>query len=128
MAYRNAKEWYAERLHLIEAFAKGKKIGCKGFRYPLDTPDFSCEPEDYVFLPDTIIVNGLDVPAPEKVAPQPGQLFYTPNLILPDWVGTQTWGPDHYDQRYLERGLVYLKKEHAIARAKAMVGVDPGSI
>lgn len=76
---------------------------------------------EFRLAPRTIRVNGVEVPAPEMVAPEKGRTYYVPDLAEGDCCYDYTWVNDLFDVRTLERGLVYLTKEDAIARAKAML-------
>jgi len=86
----------------------------------VDDPDFAgaCE---YRLAPRTILVNGVEVPSPEKVSPEVGATYYVPDQSEESLAYGFSWGDDEMDARFLERGLVYLDKESAIARAKAML-------
>lgn len=70
----------------------------------------------------TIFVNGVEVPAPESVAPECGSEYFLPSYGYSDCLHDDlAWTGHEFDFRSLERGLVYLNKEDAIARAKAML-------
>lgn len=76
---------------------------------------------EYRLAPRTIKVNGVDVPAPERVAPKLQQYFFCPHLDTDEMWWTDYWANTNEDKLRLERGLVYLNKKDAIARAKAML-------
>lgn len=79
--------------------------------------------------PDVIVVNGIEVPAPEKVAPVVGKRYFVPLLGAHDLVHTCYWargGGDTDDLQYLERGLVHLCRENAAAHSKALLAHKPG--
>ena len=79
-------------------------------------------PENYRLAPRTIFVNGVEVPAPEKVAPKLRYGYFVPNPNgEDDLLEDHVWSNSEYDIEMLKRGLVYLNKEDAIARAKAML-------
>ena len=86
----------------------------------VDDPDFAgaCE---YRIAPRMILVNGVEVPAGEKEAPSKGATYYIPDPGEESLAYDFSWSDDDMDARFLERGLVYLDKESAIARAKAML-------
>lgn len=71
--------------------------------------------------PRTILVNGVEVPAPEKEAPKEGSAYYTPLPSKENRYNKELWDGCEFDARVLAEGLVYLDKESAIARAKAML-------
>lgn len=76
---------------------------------------------EFRLAPRTIRVNGVEVAAPERVESKNGDWVYLPSLdaeglhICAQWFGCKR------EHEYLKRGLVYLNKEDAIARAKAML-------
>lgn len=83
--------------------------------------EFSKSPFEYRLAPRTILVNGVEVPAPEKEAPADGAEYFVPQFLDIGAYEALYWKQDELDARLLERGLVYLDKESAIARAKAML-------
>lgn len=86
----------------------------------IDNADFAgaCE---YRVAPRTILVNGVEVPAPEKDEPEYGESYFLVQSDEEDYVCALAWTGDDCDWRWLNRGLVYLDKESAIARAQAML-------
>lgn len=76
---------------------------------------------EFRIKPSTVMCNGVEVPAPESVAPAVGDLYYHPQLYSGAYAGATNWADTDYHHQALERGLVYLNKEDAIARAKAML-------
>lgn len=80
-----------------------------------------CDSVEFRIAPRTILVNGVEVPAPEKEAPADGAEYFVPHVLDIDEYEAFYWAQDEMDARFLERGLVYLDKESAIARAKAML-------
>lgn len=83
--------------------------------------EFSLAGFKYRLAPRTILVNGVAVPAPEKDAPADDAEYFVPQFLDIDAYEAFYWAQDELDERLLERGLVYLDKESAIARAKAML-------
>lgn len=71
------------------------------------------------------IINGFEVPMPEKDAPVRGVIYYTADASDKEFCLDFLWDDDSFDNRVLKRGLVFLNKEDAAANAKAMVGIDP---
>lgn len=94
---------------------------CVGHVTVREINEFSQAPFEYRLAPRTILVNGVEAPAPEKVAPEVGATYYVPDQSEESLAYYCSWGYDDMDARFLERGLVYLDKESAIARAKAML-------
>lgn len=76
---------------------------------------------EFRLAPRTIRVNGVEVPAPESVAPEKGSTYYIPDIGVDACYYDHIWINDLFDMKTLERGIVYLRKEDAIARAKAML-------
>lgn len=79
---------------------------------------------DYEFRlkPRTITVNGREIVAGESEVPKGG--YFTANPMSDAFYSATNWRDDYIDRRMLERGLVHLTKENAIAHAKAMLGID----
>lgn len=76
--------------------------------------------------PRTILVNGVEVPAPEMVAPKVGATYYIPTPATGE-LWSERWNQcEDVTARHIERGLVYLNKEDAIVRAKAMLRAREG--
>lgn len=71
--------------------------------------------------PQTITVNGVEVPEPMRKEPKNTELYYLAYPISEklyaqyDWVGTRP------DRLWLEKGLIHSTREAAIAHAKAML-------
>jgi len=74
--------------------------------------------------PKTRIINGFEVPAPETEWTE-GCDCYISSPIHPCLHVYATWTGLSDQRKWLERGLVCLTKEDAIANAKAMMGIDP---
>lgn len=88
-----------------------------------DNCGMGCE---FQLAPSTITVNGVEVPAPERVAPENGSKFYIP-VVVEDWHNAEyKWTGCNFDYYCLEKGLVYLREEDMIARSKAMLIVKVG--
>ena len=71
--------------------------------------------------PRKILVNGVEVPAPEEAAPAYGTSYWIPGVDTEQTVHDLMWGDDASDRCYLERGLVHLTKAAAQAHAEAML-------
>lgn len=80
---------------------------------------------DLFMKPKTRIINGFEVPAPEAKEPDLGDIYFTPDIYCSKFYRGFAWDRHVFEARFLERGLVFLRKEDAIATAKAMVGIDP---
>ena len=79
--------------------------------------------------PKTRIINGFEVPAPETNEPESHADYYLVSTIAECFYRNETWSGHRahrtWHRIWLERGLVFLNKEDAIANAKAMLGIDP---
>ena len=73
----------------------------------------------------TRIVNGFTVPAPLRVAPADGDSYFISAFSAERFYSLACWVNDAIDKRWLERGLIHLTEDAAIANAKAMCGIDP---
>lgn len=96
-----------------------KEFGCTRLDMIKNMPEQSAH--QFRIKPRTVMCNGVEVPAPESVAPPVGTQYWTPRTSYTDLRDFDAWGGCDYDLTHLERGLVYLREEHAIARAKAML-------
>ena len=88
--------------------------GLAGMRAAIESLGIEVIPD-----PKTITVNGVEVPGPERVAPEVGTKYHVIDIAL----GTPclTWDNDSTDCRYLELGLVYLNKEACLTAANALL-------
>lgn len=115
--------------HIADNVENGKKWGC-GLSCPTHFKSLGevCENSHRVELaPRTHVVNGFTVPAPEVQTLTKNDSYYMPDASIRVWFVEYAWFKDSSDKRFLERGLVHLTKEAAIANAKAMLGIDPYS-
>lgn len=69
-------------------------------------------------------VNGFTVPAPITEAPAYGTDCWMPTVTDGDWTERLYWSNHSYDRQCLQRGLIHLTKEAAVANAKAMCKID----
>lgn len=93
-------------------------------RYPEQVLCAICDgthPDRFRIKPRTILVNGVEVPAPETEAPKISSSYFLADPSYSHFTACYQWGAEKSDFMALERGLVYLNKEDAIARAKAML-------
>lgn len=93
-----------------------------GFVIRLIASGNSAPPDKFRLKPRTITVNGREIVAGED-SPPTGEFFFT-DIESVDCFGSTVWGGTRLDKLRLERGLVHLTKENAIAHAKAMLGID----
>lgn len=78
-------------------------------------------PSKYRVKPKTITVNGVVVPRGETEAPKIGVKYYVPHFFFGESIRELEWYAAQSDKNALSHGVVYLKKEDAIARSKAML-------
>lgn len=121
--------------HIGDALIEGNKIEVCNFESCHHTPEKKVYTEiesDETFLLTSvnyrinqkiIIVNGVEVPAPESDEPDVGSTFYVPSAIYAasGEVLDDVWHASEEDLDLLKAGLVYLNKEDAVARAEAML-------
>ena len=69
----------------------------------------------------TIIVNGIEVPEPVREALEVGQRYWLADPTSITFHKKTYWGDDDIDIRILNRGLIHLTEEAAVAHAKAML-------
>lgn len=77
--------------------------------------------DDWTLKPCTITINGIDVPAPEVVAPADGTTYWCPDLPSEKGVTHVQWCNDDFDNRALARGIVHLTEAAAIKHAEALL-------
>lgn len=83
-------------------------------------PDFNFDCKLRV-KPKIILINGIEVPAPEQQALDIGTLYYTPSMWSDYQYRRWLWTNDGEDKRSLSRGLVHLTKEAAEQHTKALL-------
>lgn len=88
-----------------------------------------CVPSDMTFpddheyrrKPRAININGHEVPEPVRKPLECGAEYFAPAVGGVYFATEFYWRGDEVDNRLLERGLVHLTKEAAIAHAKALL-------
>lgn len=117
------KEEMKKMLPLIKEWVENEsaELYCCGVL--LLTPAFDTRLEDYEikYPKKTIIINGVEVPAPEKKEPIRGSRYFVADPADTDSHCESCWYEDEEDYFRLTNGLVYLNSEDAIARSKAML-------
>jgi hypothetical protein len=73
----------------------------------------------------THTINGFEVPAPVTREPKVGDLRFKADIYSEEFYDEDIWSGGSYGLLALKRGLVFLRKEDAIANTKAMLGIDP---
>lgn len=77
--------------------------------------------------PETRVINGFEVPAPETEELEYSTSYYIASSEARRFYSCETWNDHDMDKLWLERGLVFLNKEDAVANTKAMMGIDPNT-
>lgn len=70
-------------------------------------------------------INGFSVPIPLKEPPPAMTKYFLIDLSNYSFSANITWNNLDIEQMWLERGLIFLEKEDAVANAKAMLGINP---
>lgn len=70
--------------------------------------------------PETMLVNGVEVPAAETEAPSYGTKFWFPTYWKESGFWHSYWMPQGNQALALKRGFVHLSEENCIAHAKAL--------
>lgn len=74
--------------------------------------------------PETITVNGFEVPAPCREPLKEGTRYFVANPLAKGWIESYKWNNDRLDNLWLKRGLVHLTADVAITYAKAWMGEE----
>ena len=91
-----------------------------GFNGCLKHPEWH-ENFEYRRKPKTITVNGIEVPEPIREEPKVGEKYFLVDLASPTLVNDYPWSGHRYATEWLNKGLVHLTEEAAIAHAKALL-------
>lgn len=109
---------------LIIAWANGETIqfwsGDRRSWLDILEPNFNSDAKFRV-KPEIIIINGIEVPAPERQELSEGTRYYMPQLMSAELCNWYEWADDDLDKRVLSRGTVHLTKESAVQHAKALL-------
>ena len=95
-------------------------LGDTGFKGCFKHPEWNANFK-YRRKPKTITVNGIEVPEPAREAPKMGEKFFLVDLISPTLVDDYLWANYKYDNEWLNKGLVHLTEEAALAHSKALL-------
>jgi hypothetical protein len=95
-----------------------------------DSNPFWYEGRQYRRKPQTVKINGFEVPAPLKEALADGDEYFIEAPNVSEFYIIEFWGggavdAEKYDQMQLHRGIAHATKEGAIASCKARLGIDP---
>lgn len=126
--YPEVLKWIAEgKLDRIVYRIKGE---AKVFRFTEEHPHAyitflkNTWSTGYVFElePETMTINGHEVPEPIRQAPADKTEIFLPSLLSPENYTPFVWISDSSTCRmFLKRGLVHLNEEAAIAHTKALL-------
>lgn len=126
--YPEVLKWIAEgKLERIVYRIKGE---AKVFRFTEEHPHAyitflkNTWSDGYVFElePETMTINGHEVPEPERQAPANRTKIFIPSSLSPENYVPYTWDSDSSICRmFLKRGVVHLNKEAAIAHSNALL-------
>ena len=75
-------------------------------------------------LKPQLVIGDQSVPLPEREVPAKGTTYFTPSLYAQTYFTEYCWAVETLDLRWLERGLVHLTKEAAIAHGEALVALS----
>lgn len=106
------KEWCENEES--ELYYDGHKATWLSFDYPSELWEIR-------YPKKTIIVNGIEVPSPEKSKLKNRQSYFVSATDDDNFYIESCWCNDDRDNHRLNNGLIYLKEEDAISRAKAML-------
>lgn len=78
--------------------------------------------DDWTIKQEVILINGVEVPAPEKVILKEGTTYYMPDLYVgfAGFAGS-VWDAYQVDIHRLNSGIIHLTKEAAITHAEALL-------
>jgi len=116
--------------HVADNIEAGRPAGhglyCDGYPSQLtQVDDFSFyDAELYSLAPKTVIINGIEVERGID-AIEDGSVCYVVNVSSKNFATKTVWNYS-CDSTWLERGLVFLGEEKAIAMAKAMLNFQDG--
>jgi len=115
--------------HVLLGIAAGKQIQwqngdgewavqCQGRALLHEIARGEFKPERYRVAPDTVTINGIEVPAPEKVAPANGSKYWS----LSSFGGSRitTWFGGEENRHALHNGLIWLTEADARAAFDAL--------
>lgn len=111
---------------ILRAIADGKQMrmrvgsitvnvtGDEALKYMLEGQDISIKPE-------TININGHEVPAPVREPLELGKMYLFVHFWDDAVVSEVAWSGDRVDRHRLKLGLIHSTKEAAIAHAEALL-------
>lgn len=123
------QEWCKEILPIIQAGAQGEEI-------EYTNPTISNNPwlkkeaggmeGAFIYRIKPRTVNGFEVANAVRYLLEEDQIYFIPSMTSSSWYDSFYWDDDNTNcLNHLDRGIIHLTKEAAVAHAKAMVGIDP---
>lgn len=120
-----------ELIEVLQGVKAGRKWGYIGVPgVPQKYPDQSIEELKKMFphwqlclMPETITCNGIEIPAPLRVAMKVGCCYYVPCPTAKEYFTYYFWSGSVINRAHLDRDIVYTTPEAAAAHGKAMCGV-----
>lgn len=100
------------------------KVGIPMWKTATDLSQvYECMKHDYEvrIKPKIITIGGIEVPQPEKTAPENGVEYFVPSFATDLLYVTNEWYDYPVDRQRLDRGVVHLDRESAIAHTKALL-------
>ena len=76
---------------------------------------------EWELAPETIEINGIEIPKAETKAPSCGTRFYIPVLHDVTEFYALDWNNSKLHHEFLAKGLIHLSKDNAIAHARALL-------
>ena len=116
--YLTHREAAQARLNGEALMWKGRAADYAGVNLSIHSIDTQ---SSYYRAPRVFTHPGGTCPAPETVAPRFRSMYWVPDFYEDDLVYGFGWDGDDIDKKRLSRGLVYLTREAAIARAELML-------
>lgn len=117
---------------VLRAIADGKRVqyfGAVSKAWEYVAPEEAMEwiadrlyrPDELRIAPDTITINGREVPAPVRGEPEHGTPLWVARPAAIDLIGYFSWGGSTYERGLIKRGLIHLTEEAARQHAEALL-------
>lgn len=110
---------------ILQAIADGKTVQMSNEDYEWVDADLKClvnyPTGAFRIKPETININGREVPCPVREPLQEGDVYFIANLYNESFVTSNTWTECSAAMLWLGRGLIHLTPEAAIAHAEALL-------
>lgn len=128
---------------VLQAIIDGKKLECRWYNSPywvvflpsehhISIANIINHNKNFIFrlAQEKITIGGMSFPKPESKAPELGTKYWTPNPFEDVFEREQPlyWQNDRFDNQCLQKGMLHLSKENAIAHAKALIELSGGNV